>query len=176
MAAAIGALAYPLVVWFGIGRIPAGGFVLAGIGLTAVRLVGGKGLTRSPAELAAILLAAALPLALLAVSADVAARIYPVAVSLGMAALFALSLRHPPTIVERIARLTEPDLPPAGVVYTTKVTRVWVGFLLCNATISLWTVLFGSLAQWTLWNGLLSYMAMGTLFAGEYAVRRVVRG
>jgi len=55
------------------------------------------------------------------------------------------------------------------------VTAVWVGFLLVNAAISLWTVLWGSLEQWALWNGLLSYLAMGTLFTAEYLVRRVVR-
>ena len=52
----------------------------------------------------------------------IAARAYPVAISLAMAAIFAASLRHPPTIVERIARLSEPDLPPEGVAYTRQVT------------------------------------------------------
>ena len=52
---------------------------------------------------------------------------------------------------------------------------VWVAFLLCNALISLATAVWGTRAQWALWNGLLSYLAMGTLFTVEYAVRRVVR-
>jgi uncharacterized membrane protein len=94
---------------------------------------------------------------------------------LALATIFGASLRFPPTVIERIARLTEPDLPPEGVVYTRKVTAVWVGFLLVNAAISLWTVLWGSLEQWALWNGLLSYLAMGILFTAEYLVRRVVR-
>jgi uncharacterized membrane protein len=88
--------------------------------------------------------------------------------------VFAVSLRYPPTIVERIARLREPDLPPAGVAYTRQVTRVWVGFLLANAAVSFWTARWGSLDQWALWNGLLSYLAMGALFGGEYLVRRMV--
>jgi uncharacterized membrane protein len=112
---------------------------------------------------------------LLTVSPLMAARAYPVAINLAMAAVFAASLRYPPTVVERIARLSEPDLPPEGVVYTRQVTGVWVGFLLVNAAISLWTAIWGSLDQWALWNGLLSYLAMGALFAGEYLVRRVVR-
>ena len=69
------------------------------------------------------------------------------AISLAVATIFAASLRFPPTVIERIARLTEPDLPPEGVIYTRKVTVVWVAFLLVNAAISLWTALCGSLEQ-----------------------------
>ena len=97
------------------------------------------------------------------------------AISLATATIFAASLKYPPTIIERIARLTDPNLPPTGIAYTRQVTIVWVAFLLTNATISLWTALWGTLDQWALWNGLLSYLAMGTLFAGEYLVRRLIR-
>jgi uncharacterized membrane protein len=104
-----------------------------------------------------------------------AALVYPVFINLGLASVFAASLVFPPSIIERIARLSDPDLPPRAVRYTRHVTMVWVAFLLCNALISLATAVWGTLAQWTLWNGLLSYLAMGILFAAEYAVRRVVR-
>ncbi|HLN22604.1 MAG TPA: hypothetical protein VK558_01320, partial [Patescibacteria group bacterium] len=104
-----------------------------------------------------------------------AVKAYPVAVSLAVAGVFGLSLVYPPTVVERLARLSEPDLPPQGVAYTRKVTLVWVLFLLANAGVSTATALWGSLAQWTLWNGLLSYVAMGTLFAAEFMIRRRVR-
>lgn len=168
-------MAYPLLVWFGVASVPPAVFVLIGIACIGVRVMGTRRLVRSPSELIAFVLAALLLAVLLAVSPGVAARAYPVAISLAMAAVFAASLRYPPTIVERIARLSEPDLPPDGVVYTRQVTRVWVGFLLANAAISLWTALWGSLDQWALWNGLLSYLAMGALFAGEVLVRRRIR-
>jgi uncharacterized membrane protein len=174
LAAAV-ALAYPFLVWAGLSSIPPAAFVLAGIGCIFVRIAGTSRLVRSPAEMIAFLLAAILLIALLTVSPALAARAYPVAISLAMAAVFAASLRFPPSIVERIARLSESDLPPAAVVYTHRVTIVWIGFLLINAAISLWTAILGSLDQWALWNGLLSYLAMGALFAGEYFVRRVVR-
>jgi len=104
-----------------------------------------------------------------------AALVYPVFISLALASIFAASLVFPPSIVERIARLSDPDLPSHAVRYTRHVTMVWVAFLLCNALISLATAVWGTRAQWALWNGLLSYLAMGTLFTVEYAVRRVVR-
>jgi uncharacterized membrane protein len=178
--AGVGAVAYPLVVWplvvgTGFSSIPPAAFVLVGIGCIGLRLIGTWRLARSSVEIVAFVLAAVLLVALLTVSPLMAARAYPVAISLAMAAVFAASLRYPPTVVERIARLSEPDLPPEGVVYTRQVTGVWVGFLLVNAAISLWTAIWGSLDQWALWNGLLSYLAMGALFGGEYLVRRVVR-
>jgi uncharacterized membrane protein len=174
VAAAV-ALAYPFLVWTGLASIPPAAFVLVGIGCIGVRIAGTRRLARSPNEMIVLPLAAILLVALLAVSPAIAARAYPVAISLAMAAIFAASLRHPPTIVERIARLSEPDLPLEGIAYTRQVTRVWVGFLLINAAISLWTAIWGSLDQWALWNGMLSYLAMGALFGGEYLVRRMVR-
>lgn len=173
--AGAGALAYPFLVWFGISSMPPAAFVLIGIGCIGARMIGTRRLARSPAEIIAFLLTAILLAALLVVSPVIAARAYPVAISLAMAAVFAASLRYPPTIVERIARFSEPNLPPEGIIYTRQVTRIWVAFLLANATISLWTAVWGSLDQWTLWNGLLSYLAMGALFCGEYLVRRRVR-
>jgi uncharacterized membrane protein len=174
LAAAV-ALAYPILVWTGIASIPPAAFVLLGISCIGIRIAGTKQLTRSPAEFFAFLLAAIALVVLLTISPQIAARAYPVAISLATATIFAASLRYPPTIVERIARVTDPNLSPAGIVYTRKVTIVWVGFLLINAAISLWTALWGTLDQWALWNGLLSYLAMGTLFAGEYLIRRLIR-
>lgn len=173
--AGVVALAYPFLVWAGHSSISPAAFVLLGIVCIGVRIVGTKRLVRSPAEMIVFLLAAVLLAAQLIVFPVMAARTYPVAISVATAAVFAISLRFPPSIVERIARLSEPDLPPAGVVYARRVTAVWIGFLLVNAAISLWTAMWGSLNQWALWNGLLSYLAMGALFAGEYLVRRMVR-
>ena len=56
-----------------------------------------------------------------------------------------------------------------------KVTQVWCVFLLVNAALSAATALWGDLAVWTLYNGLISYGVMGTLFAVEYAIRRRVQ-
>ena len=97
---------------------------------------------------------------------------YPVAVSSVLLLLFAGSLLRPPSIVERIARLQTPDLPPAAVTYTRHVTRVWCGFFIINGGISAWTAIAASREAWLLYNGLISYLLMGALFAGELLVRR----
>jgi uncharacterized membrane protein len=89
--------------------------------------------------------------------------------------LFGCSLWRPPTVVERIARLTRPDLPASGVAYTRKVTWVWCGFFVVNAAAAAWTAVYGSLEMWTLYNGLLAYLAIATLFLIEWLIRRRVQ-
>jgi uncharacterized membrane protein len=168
------ALAYPFLVWFGVDSLPAGVFVLLGIASIGLRLYRRR-LSKSWIEIAAFASAGTALAVLAMLSPTIASRAYPVAIALAVASVFAASLIFPPTMVERIARLTEPNLSPQGVAYTASVTRMWVVFLLLNAAISLWTAIWGSLEQWVLWNGLLSYLAMGALFAGEFLVRRMVR-
>ena len=97
---------------------------------------------------------------------------YPVLVSLLMLLLFARSLWQPQTLIERLARLQDPQLPPEAIRYTRRVTQVWCGFFVVNGTLALGTILLGDMALWSLYNGLLSYLLMGTLMGGEWLLRR----
>lgn len=101
-------------------------------------------------------------------------KFYPVVVSLGLLCVFAWSLRFPPAVVERLARLQEPDLSPAGVTYTRKLTLLWCGFFAVNALIATATV-YADDWVWTLYNGLISYLLMGVLLAGEWLFRPYFR-
>lgn len=100
---------------------------------------------------------------------------YPVAVNALFLMAFAGSLVTGMPLVERLARLSEPCLDERAVSYTRRVTEVWCGFFVINGAVALFTVLKGDMALWTLWNGALSYVCMGTLMGGEYLVRRHVR-
>ena len=102
-------------------------------------------------------------------------KFYPVIISLGMLCLFGWSLAYPPSAIERIARLQEPDLDAQGVIYTRKVTQVWCGFFVVNAGLAGATIWAGSDKLWALYNGLISYVMMGALFAVEWLVRQRVR-
>ncbi|MBE3287634.1 MULTISPECIES: hypothetical protein [Enterobacter] len=99
---------------------------------------------------------------------------YPVVVNLVMLAVFGGSLWTAMPLVERLARLREPNLPPEGVRYTYKVTLVWCGFFIGNGAMALFTVLHGDMHLWTLWNGMVAYILMGTLMATEWLVRQRV--
>ena len=96
---------------------------------------------------------------------------YPVAVNLIMLAVFASSLKGEQSIVERLARLQDPNLSPRGVRYTRNVTKAWCVFFVLNGAIATATALIGDLKLWTWWNGLLSYGTMGLMFGGEYLLR-----
>ncbi|MDD5033508.1 MAG: hypothetical protein PHE55_02010 [Methylococcaceae bacterium] len=100
---------------------------------------------------------------------------YPIFVSLSFFAWFFYSFLKPPTIVEKLARLQDPDLPPRGVSYTRKVTLVWCAFFLINGSISAATVWYGDRGIWSLYNGLIAYVLMGILMGGEMCIRRHVR-
>ncbi|MFL0815344.1 COG4648 family protein [Vibrio parahaemolyticus] len=101
-------------------------------------------------------------------------KFYPVVVNICMLCVFAFSLKQPQSIIERLARLQEPELPPSGVAYTRKVTMVWCVFFVLNAAFALYTC-FLQVKIWTLYNGLISYLLAGSLFAGEWIVRQFVR-
>lgn len=100
--------------------------------------------------------------------------LYPVMVNGVLFTLFVSSLLRPPSAIETLARLQEPDLPPQAVRYTRKVTQIWAAFFAINGGIALATV-FLDPYWWTLYNGLIAYLLMGTLMAAEWLVRRRVR-
>lgn len=97
---------------------------------------------------------------------------YPVVVNAVMLAVFGGSLWSAMPLVERLARLREPNLPPAGIRYTRQVTRIWCLFFIVNGSIALFTALHGDMKLWTAWNGVIAYLLMGTLMAAEWLVRR----
>ncbi|HBQ2881684.1 TPA: hypothetical protein L7V13_002273 [Klebsiella quasipneumoniae subsp. quasipneumoniae] len=99
---------------------------------------------------------------------------YPVVVNSVMLAVFGGSLWSTMPIIERLARLHEPDLPERAVRYTRRVTQIWCAFFIINGGIALFTALYGDLSLWTAWNGMISYLLMGTLMAGEWLVRQRV--
>lgn len=164
-------LLYPLVIYFGLGR-----FEPRWLALFLLLMAGARALvSRDRLWLAAAAGAAVLVTATMLGNHALPLKLYPVLVNAVMLVVFAVSLRHPPPIIERLARLREPDLPPHAVVYTRQVTKVWCGFFICNGAIALATALFASDAAWALYNGLIAYVLMGLLFAGEWLVRQRVK-
>jgi uncharacterized membrane protein len=100
-----------------------------------------------------------------------ALRYYPAMANTAMLLLFVSTLLYPPTLIERIARLQHPDLPPSGVIYTKRVTQVWCLFFIVNGGLAFITARWCSFEVWSLYNGFIAYILMGVLFAGEYFIR-----
>ena len=159
---------YPFAIWLGHGevepRLLAGLLVLA----AATRLC-----TMKAGKAGRWWMAGALLLAIIAIwcNAWTPLKLYPVLVNGLMLGIFGYSLVSPPSLIERIARVKEPDLPPQAVRYTRRVTQAWCIFFLVNGSIALATTLWASPSVWSLYNGVIAYLLMGVLFVGEYIVR-----
>ena len=132
---AVVTIAYPAFVYFGIAYLPSYAFALALIVLFGLRLMLAKRLTQAswigPVSIALMVFGA---IVLLAQSTDLLLY-YPVIINLCLLAVFGYSLRHSPTVIERLARIREPDLAPSGVAYTRKVTWVWCFFFASTAAL-----------------------------------------
>jgi uncharacterized membrane protein len=161
-------LAYPLAVYFGIQYVEPRMIAVILLALLALRLA-----SRAGGQWMRPLLITGMLYCGFAIWANnlISLRFYPALVSAGMLLIFAWSLWSPQPLIERLARLQHPDLPPEGVVYTRRVTQVWCAFFAMNGLIALATALWGSFEQWSLYNGLISYLLTGALLGGEYIVR-----
>lgn len=167
-------LAYPIAVFLSLRywSLNGLGLVLLGLGLLRILLPGESG--RLAGWLGGALLIAVAGIVLWT-GLESPARFYPVFVNLSLLSWFGWSLVRPPTVIERMARLTDPELPDYAVAYTRKVTWTWCLFFMANSMAAAYTAFFSTLEIWTLYNGLVAYILMGLLFAAEYLVRRRVR-
>lgn len=158
---------YPIAIYFSLGRIEPRWIALLLLSVAVMRAL------TSPEKFWRYAAAAALLLALLSMYLNHATplKLYPVVVSVTLLSVFAISLWHPPSIIERFARLQDPALPDEAIPYTRKVTIIWCVFFILNGTIALLTAIYASDRIWALYNGLISYCLIGLLFAGEWLVR-----
>ncbi len=98
-------------------------------------------------------------------------RAYPVLVNAVMFFIFALSLIKPPSMIERFASLSKQTFNQNALNYMHNVTIVWCIFFIINGSIAAFTACCTSMEIWTLYNGLISYILMGTLMGVELIVR-----
>ncbi len=161
-------LIYPFVIWLGQGQLEARYLALLLLLVALAQLFRVKSDSSWVWWIGGTLLLFALALW---ADALLPLKLYPVLVNTGLLGLFAYSLVVPPTMIERIARAREPDLSDAALIYTRRVTQIWCVFFAVNSLIALCTALWTSAAVWTLYNGLIAYLLIGLLFAGEYCIR-----
>ncbi len=100
---------------------------------------------------------------------------YPPLVNLIFFIFFSISLFHPPTIIERIARRHRSDMPVKAIVYTRRVTQVWCLFFLINGGVSVMSISYSE-EWWVLYNGFITYILIGLMLAGEYFIRIKIIG
>ncbi len=168
-------MSYPLAVWL-LGdrlspRVFAGVLVLLG----ALRLVGARKHVGAVGWV--VFAVAAFCLAAMASFLNEVwpLRWYPALVNAVFLSTFLFTLVRPPSMAERIARLTEPDLPAFAIAYTRRVTVAWCCFFVVNGTLAALTAAFSSERVWALYNGAIAYVLIGLMAGGEYLLRRRVK-
>ncbi len=100
----------------------------------------------------------------------IVAKYYPVIVNFVLFCIFFGSTFSEKTVIQKMAKLMEPNIKPKALEYTRRLTYIWSIFMLANFFISLATV-FMSEKVWAIYNGFLSYMLVGVFFIIEYMVR-----
>ncbi|MBQ7158921.1 MAG: AMP-binding protein [Treponema sp.] len=106
-------------------------------------------------------------------------KFYPVVISAIFLGVFGYTLFARPTMIFRFATMTDKTIRGSLAekrveAYCTKVTIIWCVFFVLNGSVALVTVFSKSDILWSVYNGGISYMLIGLLFAGEYIVRKVV--
>ena len=165
-------IAYPFIVYFGLTHFDSTVVMFFMITLLTI-----KGLTDKQRNTRKVIFVAVLGVLVIAYfwGNQQGLKLYPVLVNAAMWLLFTSSLYAKQSIVERMARLKEPDLPESGVRYTRKVTIVWCVFFTLNGLIALFTALWASNEIWLFYNGFLAYVLIGILVITEWIVRYRVK-
>lgn len=97
----------------------------------------------------------------------------PVLISAVLLVQFAASLRGDMPIVERFARMQEPELGEPERAHCRQVTIAWCVFFVINGTVAAALSVVAPLSWWAAYSGGVAYALMALMFAGEYGVRRL---
>lgn len=179
--AALLGLAYPFLVWLIIAFASGARFFAFILFLTSVlRLLIARKVKpnnpRMPPWLGIASNYAMLAVAVLVLVFDqsLILQLYPILISLLFLIVFASSLRSEKSIIEHLASHFEKEISVEKSAYMRAVTQLWCGFFVVNMMISALSWYCASAAVWALYNGLISYILMGILFATEYIYRRLI--
>ena len=163
-------LLYPLIVFIGLKWFEPSIIALVLVSLTLLRVYFSK--NKAPIPLTKVIGINAILLLSFSVFANSALllKLYPVVMSFSFFSVFIYSIFKAPAVITLIAS-ARGKITENAVTYTRKVTMVWCCFFILNGFIALWTV-FQSDEYWAIYNGIISYVLMGMLFACEWLVRR----
>lgn len=95
---------------------------------------------------------------------------YPATIDFLFFIVFFSSIFQKETVIQKIAKVMEPDIKPKALVYTRNLTYIWALFMFINFVIAFLTI-FTSEKVWIFYNGFLSYFLVGIIFIVEYIIR-----
>ncbi len=145
-------------------------------GLAALRVLQVDGLSRTHRTLMTAGLVLFCSLALWQAALDsrlTLFKLYPVAINFAAAAYALHTWFYPPSAIARLATRFGARIEGPAVPYTRNLTLIWTLFFFSNGIIAAYTALLGTTRTWALYNGFISYVLIGLIFAIEYPIRRV---
>ena len=101
-------------------------------------------------------------------------KFYPPICNFLFFSIFFMSLFSKETVIQKIAKNIDGELTNKQKNYTRKLTYVWCAVTFLNFAISAFTV-FMSDNIWILYNGLISYIFIGTVFLVEFLFRTILK-
>lgn len=101
-------------------------------------------------------------------------KLYPLFINIFFLFLFAYSLFVKPSAIEKIVSIKTPEISENISIYLYRLTMIWVLFFIINGSIILYLTIYSSWESWVLYTGVLSYIAMGTLFVCEWIFRKLM--
>jgi uncharacterized membrane protein len=102
-------------------------------------------------------------------------RATPVAANAVLLLAFGCTLRNRGKVmpmIERFARMQEPNLNTEEQSWCRLWTWIWCLFFVANGTTAMMFAAWGTLKWWALYNGLICYVLIGMLVATEWLLRR----
>ena len=116
----------------------------------------------------------------LIINSELILQLYPLLMNVLLLAAFGSTLFFPPNMIFRFATLQDKSIKGSlnekrVKAYCRKVTLIWCVFFIFNGSIAAYTIFFGSTLLWSVYNGVISYILIGILFAGEFIVRKIVQ-
>jgi acyl-coenzyme A synthetase/AMP-(fatty) acid ligase/uncharacterized membrane protein len=107
-------------------------------------------------------------------------KFYPLIMSVLFLVTFGATFFFPPSMVFRFATMQDRSIKGSLgekriEAYCRKVTVVWCGFFVFNGNVAAFTIFSGSDVLWSVYNGGISYLLTGILFAGEFVIRKMVQ-
>jgi len=174
------AVLYPVFVYYSlvIRKIPLRQFSLAVIIFAFLIFITGTSRGKSFKYNALILLG--LGALCLLLNTSIILKFYPLIMNLVFLVNFGITLFSPPCMVFRFATMQDKSIKGSPTekqveTYCRKVTIVWCVFFILNGSAAAWTIFFGTDAQWSIYNGGISYILTGIIFAGEFIIRMIVQ-
>ena len=167
-------IAYPFLVYAGLARFEPRTLALGLLGLVLLRLLV-LGSQRRREHLGRVLVSPAVVAVVLGVTAlSNEGRVFlfvPALVNAALLGSFGWTLYRGPSMIESFARLLVDDLDADEQRYAVRVTALWCIFFLLNGLVSVGFALRGTVAQWAVYNGLVSYVLIGVIFVVEFLYR-----